>query len=329
MNRWTEGEITVAATAVRAAPSVHNSQPWFLEFHDGSISLFERLDLSLPRHDPTGRDRLISCGAALTNLTLAVRILGWSAELLLFPTRTRPDEVARLVATGRRSPSEQDWQRYFAIQRRRSYRGPFSALPVPDEMCHGLVAAPATGGVRVRPVAGLPEATEVAGLLTHTALVLRQDRAYQRELTAWTNSRPGHRPGGGLPEPSPGGTTLPWAGLVRTTTNLPDAPTLAARLTRECLLLLETADDQHRDHVLAGAAMQETWLAATHAGLVGSVLTQPLHVAEVRAGLVERLGLAGFPQALLRFGYPSGVMPPSPRVPVAELIRTPVEERTP
>ena len=42
----------------------------------------------------------------------------------------------------------------------------------------------------------------------------------------------------------------------------------------------------------------------TDAGLVGSVLTQPFQLPEVRAGLVEALSLAGFPQLLLRLGHP-------------------------
>lgn len=54
----------------------------------------------------------------------------------------------------------------------------------------------------------------------------------------------------------------------------------------------------------AGMATEATWLAAIEAGLVGSVLTRPFQLPEVRAGLVEALSLAGFPQLLLRFGHP-------------------------
>ncbi len=328
MTSWTRGEIAVLANAVRRAPSVHNTQPWVLEFHDGSISLSERLDLSLQRHDPTGRDRLISCGAALANLLLALRILGWETEALLFPNHVRPDEVARVAATGRCAPSDVDWARYAAIPTRRSHRGPFAGTPVPEDLRHHLVAASAAGGEQVRPIAGLEESSVVAGLLVHTGLVLRGDRGYQQELSAWTNTPPDHRPGGGLPPPVPTYATLPWAGLIRANTAVPDVNTLAARLDREYLVLVETPDDGHRDHVLAGQAIEETWLAATAAGLAGSVLTQPLHVSEVRAGLIERLGLAGFPQALLRFGYPASAAPPSPRVPIAELIRSDRKEVT-
>ena len=321
MTSWTKGEIAVMAGAVRRAPSVHNTQPWVLEFHDGHISLFERLDLTLQHHDPTGRDRLISCGAALANLLLAVRILGWDAEPLLFPNRNRPDEVAWVVVAARRAPSDVDWARYAAIPWRRSHRGPFAGTQVPDDLRYQLVTAATGGGAQVRPIHGLEESTVVAGLLVHTGLVLRGDRGYQRELAVWTNSRPDHRPGGGVPVPDLANATLPWAGLVRPSTIVPDTNTLAARLSRESLLLVETSYDGHHDHVLAGRAIQETWLAASCAGLVGSVLTQPLQLAEVRAGLIERLGLAGFPQALLRFGYPVGAAPSSPRVPVADLIR--------
>jgi hypothetical protein len=332
MTAWTRGEIAVIGTAAGRAPSVHNTQPWTLEFRSGSVggsvSLFERLDLSLPRHDPTGRDRLISCGAALTNLVLAVRILGWDADCLVLADPIRPDEVARVVAGERRAPSDVDRERYTAIPRRASHRSPFGATPVPDELRYNLLTAAAAGGVRARPINGSSERAELAELLGHMALVLREDRGYQRELSAWTNTPPNHRPSG-IPARTRKHDTLPWAGLVRATTRVPDANVLAARLDREYLLLLVTPDDGHADHVLAGRALQEIWLAATHAGLAGSVLTQPLHVAEVRAGLIEKLGLAGFPQALLRFGYPVDAVAPSPRVPLPELIRPDRPERTP
>jgi nitroreductase len=320
MTAWTRGEIAVIGVATGRAPSVHNTQPWELEFRDAGISLFERLDMSLPRHDPTGRDRLMSCGAALANLMLAVRIFGWDADALLFPDRTRPDELARVVVAGRRAPSDEERARYSAIPRRASHRRPFGDRPVPDELRQAVAAAVSASGVRVRPVVGTGEYLAVAELLIHSALALRDDRGYQDELSAWTNTRPVYRPGG-VPGRTEKYDTLPWVGLVRETTQVPEPNVLAARLAGEYLLLLETPDDGPVDQLLAGRAMQEVWLAATHAGLAGSVLTQPLQVAATRAGLVERLGLRGFPQALLRFGDPVGVTPPSPRVPLADLVR--------
>jgi nitroreductase len=305
VSTWTRGEIEVVETAVSAAPSVHNTQPWTLGFHDEhGVSVFERLDRALPRHDPLGRDRLLSCGAALENVVLAMRILGWVPRVRLLPDPDRRDEVARADATTRREPSDVDLARYAAVPLRRSYRQPFAARPVSDECRTALTAAAGTDGVEVRAIVGDEQVGVLARVLDHAALVLKADRAYQRELSAWTAHEPNPLPGKGVAEVPGRLATLPWAGLVRRSTALPDPVTLAARLRRECLLVVETPDDGPRDQLRAGRALQATWLAATVAGLAGSLLTQPLHVQEVRAGLIEGLGLAGFPQAILRLGHP-------------------------
>jgi len=302
VSEWTRGEIEVVEAAIEAAPSVHDTRPWTLQFHDAhGVSLFERWDRALPRHDPLGRDRLISCGAALENLLLAMRVLGWDPEVALSAAGADPDEVARIGVRGRREPSDVDVERYTAVSRRHSHRRPFAAARVAPAARHELVTASNTSGVEVRAVDGDDEIAVLAKVLSHAALALRMDRAYQRELSAWTAPRPG---AAGVAEAPRRLATLPWAGLVRRSTAVPDVPTLARRLHRECLLLVETPDDGPLDHVRAGMAAQSTWLAATAAGLVGSMLTQPLQVREVRAGLIEGLALPGFPQALLRFGHP-------------------------
>src|SRR6185369_14696825 len=100
---------------------------------------------------------------------------------------------------------------------------------------HELMGAATAGGVQIRPVLGATEATVLADLLDHAGMVLRQDRGYQHELAVWTNSTPGHHPGGGLPAPVLTHDTLPWTGLVRTTTAMPDTYILAARLRQEYL----------------------------------------------------------------------------------------------
>lgn len=304
MTGWTLGEKHLIATAAAHAPSVHNTQPWVLEFTEPhQVSLYERLDRALPRHDPLGRDRRISCGAALGHVLLAIRVLGWTADLALFPNPARPEEVGRVTVTGHRAPSEVELARYGAIAGRRSHRKPFSARPTEDES-RGLLAAQSVAGVGLRLVAG-DELAVLAKLLHHTALVLRTDHAYQRELSAWTAPVRDPLPGEGVSATTRRVTTLPWAGLVRRITAVPDVATLADRLRGDAVLVVETPDDGPRDQVRAGMAAEEVWLAATVAGLAGSVLTQPFQLSEVRAGLVESLSLNGFPQLLLRFGHPT------------------------
>ncbi|MGH3272773.1 MAG: hypothetical protein ACRDNZ_00405, partial [Streptosporangiaceae bacterium] len=62
------------ATAARA-PSVHNTQPWRFRVDRSVLELYYDPGRKL-RVDPLGREELISCGAALFGLRLAVRSLG-------------------------------------------------------------------------------------------------------------------------------------------------------------------------------------------------------------------------------------------------------------
>lgn len=304
---WSSTEVGVLARAVARAPSVHNSMPWAVEIGrdtTDTAELFEQPEPRLPQHDPTGRDRVISCGAALTNLELAVRALGWRTSLSLFPDRNRPDLVARVTATGREPATAGEVSRYDAIYRRHSYRAPFALHRLTARDVATLVAADETPRTEIRPVNPRRESPVLADLLGYAARVLRDDHAYQRELVAWSDQ---------FREPLPVEATVPWGGLVRADTHLPDTITLTERLSQEQLLVVVTVDDTRRDHLLAGRALQEVWLTAVAHGLAGSVLTQPLQLPEVRAGLIEGLALPGTPQALLRVGYPvTAVIPATP-----------------
>jgi nitroreductase len=327
VNRWTDEEMTTVVEAVRRAPSVHNIQPWLLEFSAGDVHLFERFDLGLPQHDPMGRDRLMSCGAALTNLRLAVRALGRSERWTPFPDPARPDEVARVRTTGRHTPALDELAARRAVNDRHSHRARFGPQRVSVPVVRALAGAITVPGVHARPVHDMAEAAALADVLTYAAGVLRDDHAYQRELLAWTGGNGAMVEG--IPEATLPEGALPWTGLVRSTTRIPDRDTLASRLAAETQLVMITTGDGRSDHLLAGAAIEQIWLAATQQGLAASLITQPLHLHEARAGLIEHLDLPGFPQAWLRIGYPAAVVPPSPRRPRTELLREPAEGGTP
>ncbi|UMP07246.1 Acg family FMN-binding oxidoreductase [Amycolatopsis sp. EV170708-02-1] len=313
-HRWTRAETEVLARTLLRAPSVHNIQPWRLEFDGDRLLLRERRDVELPVHDTRGRDRLISCGAALANVELAVRVLGHDPTTSMFPESGEPDIVAAIETTGRSAPSDVDLHRYSAIARRASYRHPFSGRRVTRAEAGDLIAVAAESGTEARLIHDELELSRVAELLEFAAEAYQHDMAYQRELALWTIRDEGpHRYGVGLAGSALPAGTLPWAGLVRPATALPDHRVLQRRLAGETLLVFLTVDDGKYDHLHAGHALQNTWLAAVDDGLAGSVLTQPLHLPEVRSGLAEDLELPGFPQALMRFGYPAGPVPLSPR----------------
>ncbi|EME55089.1 hypothetical protein [Amycolatopsis decaplanina] len=279
---WSDGEVEVLARAVIRAPSMHHIQPWSLALPGQRAELSERTDLSPSRHDPTGRDRLISCGAALENLVLAVRALGWAAEVEM-PWERGP-LVAVVTASGREPPSDRELHAYAAISRRRSHRRPFAAIPVASSMLSPVIGR-LPHGVRCR-VLRPGEKGILATLLGQGSGTIQDDDGSQWE-----------------PEDCAGDQR---SGPVWHTGRIPDVRTLARRLEAETIVIFCTKDDDRARHVQAGVAMQRSWLAAVDGGLVASVLTRLLHEEAVRERMTADLTLPGRPLFIMRFGYPDG-----------------------
>jgi hypothetical protein len=75
-------------SAVRA-PSVYNSQPWrWRAGATSGVDLFADPDRHLVTVDAAGRDLLLSCGAALHHLVVALAGQGWSTQVERFPDPT-------------------------------------------------------------------------------------------------------------------------------------------------------------------------------------------------------------------------------------------------
>ena len=123
--------IDLLMDAAKKAPSVLNTQPWLFR-----IVANDRIDLHahpdperrLKSIDPNGRERVISCGAALFNLRLALRVAGHDPVVWLMPDeRNRPDLLAsvEIVTTRVHPPTTGEQQLYEAIWQRRTNRQPF------------------------------------------------------------------------------------------------------------------------------------------------------------------------------------------------------------
>ncbi|SER00772.1 hypothetical protein SAMN05216188_10754 [Lentzea xinjiangensis] len=89
-------------------------RPWAVELHGRSVYLFEPGRRS--GHDPLGFDRLLSCGAALEHVVLAVRHAGWHPHVV-FPTDQASPHLLAVVRTDRRqAPDPQDLRLHRAIR---------------------------------------------------------------------------------------------------------------------------------------------------------------------------------------------------------------------
>src|SRR6185295_13753413 len=93
------------ALAIRA-PSVHNSQPWRWRVGDSSLHLYADWSRHLPATDPDGRDLVVSCGASLHHLRVALAALGWDTVVHRVPNPAEPDHLAAVELVERRPRPE-------------------------------------------------------------------------------------------------------------------------------------------------------------------------------------------------------------------------------
>jgi hypothetical protein len=144
---------------------------------------------------------------------------------------------------------------------------------------------------------------------------------YQADLDEWT-----HRPrgrGDGVPAES---VTAQVPRRVRLRDFAPGRETLLDpgfgddRFTE--FLILVTSSDTPQHWLRAGEATSATWLAATAAGLVVSVISDTIEIADARAILRGLLHPDGYPQLVLRVGVDMQPQLPSrsPRRPTADVI---------
>ena len=103
-----DGDLVVVVELAALAPSVHNTQPWSFTWDGASLGVREDPARSLPVLDPTGRERIVSCGAAVLHARLAFAELGWDVSTRVLPDADDPELLARLTVRGRREPTPEE-----------------------------------------------------------------------------------------------------------------------------------------------------------------------------------------------------------------------------
>src|SRR3984957_93819 len=109
------------------APSLHNSQPWHWVAETGQLPLFADRKALVQNIDRSGREMILSCGAMLDPLRVAMAVAGWDTAVDRFPDSRDADHLATLEFSPLESVSDADRQRAAAILRRRTDRLPFAA----------------------------------------------------------------------------------------------------------------------------------------------------------------------------------------------------------
>nr|BFE71878.1 hypothetical protein GCM10020092_051790 [Actinoplanes digitatis] len=133
--------LTECVRTATAAPSLHNSQPWLFRIAGPTVEVYADPSRRLPVLDPDGREQLISVGAAIFNLRLAIRQAGYRCHSTAFPDRKKPDLVARVYAAGPAAATPAVEALSAAVPHRHTNRFPFAHTPVPDDVLDHLADA--------------------------------------------------------------------------------------------------------------------------------------------------------------------------------------------
>jgi nitroreductase len=179
-----DDDIRTVVALAGLAPSVHNTQPWHFRWDGAALSLLEDTARALPVLDPSGRARVLSCGAALAHARLALRELGYDTRTTLLPEGAGPAVLARLDVVGRVDVAPAEHELAQAIPRRATDRDPFSSQSLPDEVVRRLRDDVEAEGAWLH-VLDADEQVEVQVLLAHADAAQRADPAYVEELRTW------------------------------------------------------------------------------------------------------------------------------------------------
>ncbi|MEE1786660.1 hypothetical protein PUR71_27715 [Streptomyces sp. SP17BM10] len=308
-------------SAAVAAPSIHNTQPWRFRLEPATSTLEVRADRNraVPAADPQGRAMHISVGAAVLNLRVAARHLGWAPEVRLLPDPAEPDLFASVeLDTAASAPAPGSERLYGAIWRRHSSRAPFTDEAVPAVVLDELVTAAHAEGAGLH----LPDHEESARLLRLTAEAERRnttDEAQRTESRTWI--RTGDAPPYGIPVgalgPQDVAGHVPMRDFSAIHAAEHQAPVLFEHEPR--IAVLGTDHDTPTDWLRAGLALERLLLTATVHGVRASLLHQAMEWPNLRWETRDPRDRPGYVQMLIRLGYgPEGA--PTPRLAARDVL---------
>jgi hypothetical protein len=303
MDQTLASDSTVRAliAAAGAAPSIHNTQPWRFRISGDVIEVHGDPSRMLWVADPRGRALHLSCGAALFNLRLAIRVRG--AKPLVWPLpdpRSEPTLLAAVQLRPDRPATPGEREMYEAIGQRHSTRAPFSERRILSPVQSALEneASLECAVLRMLSADGANLVMELAAAADRA---LASDVEHRVEFSQWIGttgedgipvSSLGYRPNA---EPAPVRDFGPAAPME-------ELPAGSYEILPQ-LAVLSTAADEPADWLRAGQALQRVLLAATVSGLATSLLYQPVELADMDGRGEGWWPWPECPQIIIRLGY--------------------------
>jgi hypothetical protein len=294
--------IREAVMLASRAPSLHNSQPWYWVAEGATLHLWADRRRLMAATDHAGRELMLSCGAVLDHLRVAMAAVGWESTTERFPNRDKPDHLATLQFRPVKAVAKAQQLRADAIRRRRTDRLPFEAPAKWPALQSGLCLAVSPYDVLLDVVAD-DERPNLAEASQLTERLRRYDTSYLSELRWWTS--PFESDATHVPESALVSTSE--AARVDVARAFPPAGGGhrhgAIEHDHSKIVVLSTHhDDASLDVLRCGEALSAVLLECTMAGMATCTLTHMTEMAESRAIVAQITGTAGQPQLLIRVG---------------------------
>jgi hypothetical protein len=324
MTKTTVGTETIT-NAIRLAcraPSLHNSQPWRWVVDKASVDLFADHRRVIRSADSSGREALISCGAALDHFRIAMAAGGWHTNVDRFPNPSQLDHVATADFSPSHYVTTTERDRADAILVRRTDRLPFRA-PSHWESFEPALRQTIDHSKATLDVLRDDAKPALAEASRLTESLRRYDEYYHDELQWWTE--PFRLYQGVPPSALVSDEEAERVGINRTfptsehSDRRPDVQVDEAKV-----LVLFTPENTRGDAVKCGEVLSTVLVECTMAGLATCTLTHITELPESRATIQNLIGSQDFPQVLIRVGRAPALdetPAPTPRRPLNEVMQ--------
>jgi hypothetical protein len=281
------------------APSVYNTQPWAWRLRPDGMDLYADHQRRLPVADPSGRELVLSCGAALHHVQVTARALGWEPTVRRFPDPSAPALLAE-VRLAPALPPRSAAADIRAVQERSTDRRRFTSWPVPDERLERLAAEAREWDTDAVAVTDVTDRFRIDLLVGRAHQLQARDPDVLAEQQQWLDR---HR-GDGIPtatvpdRPAPDASHRSRFGVGSLEDSGRDLE------GTDGMVVLCAEEDAPGAWLRAGEGLSALWLHAVRQGLSVVPLSQVVEVAETRAALRhEVFGGLVEPLLLLRVGW--------------------------
>lgn len=304
------------------APSAWNSQPWKFKIFPNSIELYDDKDRDHGHRDPDGRERIISCGTAAFNLKTAIKYFGHTPEVELYPDLADSSLVA-VIRSGLDCPKASNETIFRAITKRHSYRSHFDDKAVDEAVIEAMQKAAGEEEASFIPITSESTKMALSGMVAEGDRDIGSNENARNEFAAWVKGS--EKTNDGLPGYALGMNKVEslLAPISHRMFNYTDSNAHRDKelaLKAPMLGVIATEEDTPADWCRGGMALQHVLLTGAANGVQASVLNQPIPVPELRERLRILLGTKLWPQAVLRLGYTSEDIKPTPRRAPEEMI---------